>query len=507
MSLPLSLDDATAMSAETVDFICVRMLTLESPFEIAKDRREYFRSMLTGLLVTFVILAIVILYLYLIGVVCAFSRLAAWLLCLVPIVAVLVALWRVANGRNFMDFPSNLRFDHSGLTLLWLDRKRQSHLIPWAAIKKVSVAENYIHFVVNTNYCDASWLDILTETSGMWSKPLPIGAIDGRINLAYIKLSFPLSSLTLDSDASKLMALLASKVDEKAVDPSLIAGPDSSSTPSYTRLWLDDLHTTNRVSIGDLKAGTDLQNGLYEVHEVIGSGGQAKIYRAIDRRTQAFVVLKETVLPMYGGLESRERAFDSVKKEAVLLRRLDHCGIVKLIDNFVEDHRAYLVMENLEGQTLRQMVQRDGPLPVPRVREIASEVIEILNYLHQASPPILHRDLSPDNLMMLPSARVCLIDFSVAQDATVKSTRTVVGKSNYVAPEQFKGNPTTQSDLYSFGATLFYLLTGHDPVAISTSLPSARLGHPCELDGLVSKLTKLDPADRFMSAADILRIF
>jgi tRNA A-37 threonylcarbamoyl transferase component Bud32 len=408
------------------------------------------------------------------------------------------------KGKVFMPFPTNLRTGPAGLSLVWWNPERQSNPIPWSAIECVTIADDMLHLEINTNYTDASWLAIASETAGLWNGCLPFARSERKFNLRSIGLSFPLTSLTLDSDRPKLLAAIESNIGRSSVTQSIEAASVHGAASSYTQLWLDDLHSFNRSRIDELAPGCTLQEGRYEVASLAGSGGQAKIYRALDWYSGLPVVLKEIVLPLHGGLDMRERAFDSVKNEALLLSKLSHPGIVILIDHFVEDHRAYLVLEHIEGRTLRQLVQEDGPLPVAQVRAIAVAVCNVLGYLHQSSPVVLHRDLSPDNLMIDKESKIKLIDFSVAQDASKTSSRTVVGKNNYIAPEQFRGSPTTKSDLYSLGATLYFLLTGSDPVAISSSRPSDRLGVACPLDDIVFKLTELDPALRYAEAGEVL---
>ncbi|MBK7837673.1 MAG: serine/threonine protein kinase [Candidatus Obscuribacter sp.] len=233
-------------------------------------------------------------------------------------------------------------------------------------------------------------------------------------------------------------------------------------------------------------------------------GGQAKIYLAEDVSGDAFkVVIKEYVLPVHGGAEVRERSFASVKKEAEILSSLDHPGIVKILNTFVEDHRAYLVLEYIEGLTLKQLVQEIGVQKPLSVLDIGRQIAEILQYLHCQSPPIVHRDISPDNLMLTSDAKVRLIDFNVARELESGATRTVVGKHNYMAPEQFKGRACPQSDLYSMGCTHYYLLTANDPMALAPAKPSEACGDS-SLDGLILKLTAQSLEARYQSAADCL---
>jgi serine/threonine-protein kinase len=240
-------------------------------------------------------------------------------------------------------------------------------------------------------------------------------------------------------------------------------------TTSYTELWLDDLQSFRRTRLRELEPGEVLQSGQYQIFGHIATGGQAKIYRATDTISGASIVLKEMVLPVQAGAETRNRSFENVRREATVLAGLNHPSIIKLIDHFVEDHRAYLVLEHIEGKSLRKRIQDSGPMSPDLVTHIAIQMCDVLEYLHNQSPPVVHRDISPDNFMLQPSKEIKLLDFNVAHQLESNATQTVVGKHNYIAPEQFKGKPCRQSDLYSLGATLYFLLTGLDPAPITCS--------------------------------------
>src|SRR5581483_12186920 len=107
-----------------------------------------------------------------------------------------------------------------------------------------------------------------------------------------------------------------------------------------------------------------------------------------------------------------------------------------------------------------------GQFTQTRVLELATQMCDILAHLHGQSPPVLHRDFTPENLILDVDGNLRLIDFNVAQQMESTATRTVVGKHSYIPPEQFRGKATTQSDIYAMGASIFYLLTGTEPEPI-----------------------------------------
>jgi len=216
--------------------------------------------------------------------------------------------------------------------------------------------------------------------------------------------------------------------------------------------------------------------------------------------------LKEFLLPVYVDVSARRRALEIFEKEARLLKELSHPNVVKLVDYFVEDHRAYLVLEHIDGKSLRQIVQQEGARAEDEVRSLAAQMCAILEYLHSQSPPVVHRDFTPDNLILRKDGTLKLIDFNVAQQSDDSSAlSSVVGKPNYLSPEQFRGAPVPQSDIYALGACLQFLLTGEDPIAIISSNPSlSRDDVSAELSAIVQKATQPQLVDRFASASEIL---
>ncbi|MBC7996433.1 MAG: serine/threonine protein kinase [Leptolyngbya sp.] len=221
------------------------------------------------------------------------------------------------------------------------------------------------------------------------------------------------------------------------------------------------------------------------------------------------VILKEYVLPVHRGQLTAERTAEKLKAEAEILQKLDHPNIVKLKDAFIEDYRGYLVMDYVRGDSLKQLTDRQGPQDEQQVIVWAIQVLETLSYMHQLSPPVVHRDITPDNLMLQEDGNIKIVDFNVAYQVDSSSTATVVGKHAYIPAEQFRGKPCPQSDIYSLGGTIFYLLTGKEPEPISKSYP-ARVNEnvSAELDKIVSIATNTSLQERYADVqtfADELR--
>ncbi len=281
----------------------------------------------------------------------------------------------------------------------------------------------------------------------------------------------------------------------------LLAAPQDQ---SYTELWLEALSAPpDRERLEPLSDGTKMQGGKFTVVGHLGTGGQGTAYDAVDADGNA-VVLKEFILPVYVDINVRKQALDRMNNEVKLLQNLDHPQIVKLIDFFFEDHRNYLVLEKISGGSLRTMVEKGKRFSQDEVIALSMQMAEILSYLHSLSPPIVHRDFTPDNLMLQEDGLLKLLDFNVAQQKTSSVTCTVVGKQAYLPPEQFRGKPCSQSDIYAMGATMYFLLVGEDPDAITSSHPAKVAEVEEKLDALVAKATALELEKRYQDADSLL---
>ena len=271
----------------------------------------------------------------------------------------------------------------------------------------------------------------------------------------------------------------------------------------YTELWLQSLSSApERNSSQSLAPGQRLKDDQYKVIKRLGVGGQGTAYLCRDELNNCNIVLKETIVPAYADRNLKEQALKSFEKEAKILESLDSDGIVKLKDYFFEDHRGYIGLEHIDGQNLRQLIAEKGALSEETARQLAGQMCQILSYLHKRS--IIHRDFTPDNLMLTSDNKLKLIDFNVAQIQQVGTTGTIAGKHSYLPPEQFRGKASLQSDLYAMGATLQFLVTGKEPEAISQSSPiEAGVKTSEEFDHIVRSCTAIDLNKRFKSVAEI----
>jgi serine/threonine protein kinase len=187
------------------------------------------------------------------------------------------------------------------------------------------------------------------------------------------------------------------------------------------------------------------------------------------------------------------------------MRSLNHPGIVKTRGSFVEDHRAYLVLEYVAGKSLKDIVESNGPLSERDCVSFGLEMCDILHYLHSQSPPVVHRDFTPDNLLLSEDGSLKLIDFMVAKQTEAESsTNAVVGKHHYMPPEQVRGKSTTRSDIYALGCTLHFILTGCKPEPMSTSHPTLQNEKVSGImTTIVERSTTLDEKLRYQNVLDV----
>ena len=429
-------------------------------------------------------------------------------------------LWGAFFIKFKSSFPTNLLCRQSDFKLAWkTDSYQKSPPILWRSVIGASIynyetnKKSFPYLVFDIDLSCYRLIErsfLIYQTKALWFDRYPVHKRASGAGYA-LSLAFPLHSFTLESDKLRLLSYLKERLDASVLNDNLLTMGADKNVPTYTQLWLDDMRSFRRARIGALEPGAHLKDDCFVIDSLRATGGQARIYRGTDTAGNKKVVLKEFVLPTNAGADVRNNSFASIKNEANFLSTLNHPGIVRLLDHFVEDHRAYLVLDFIEGETLRNLVKMQGPQPESLAAAVCVSICDLCIYLHNQTPPVVHRDLAPDNLILTPEGEVKLIDFSVAQHFEADRTKTVCGKHNYMAPEQFKGMPSTQSDLYSLGGTIYYLLTGNDPTPLTClTLPAVLSGSVSDsaskkMSDVISKLTKLDPAERYQSAEDVLR--
>jgi hypothetical protein len=265
---------------------------------------------------------------------------------------------------------------------------------------------------------------------------------------------------------------------------------------SYTQMWEQTLSQRFAPSTFiPREPNAPLQDGRYQILKQLAFGGFSAVYLARCRQ-RGFVVIKECVVPDSHS-EIATKAAEMFSREAQLLRGISHEHIVAVVDHFTEEGRQYLVLEHVEGIDLQQLVYRNGVQPTATVRLWLRQLADALEYLHGQSPPLVHRDLTPDNIVLKPDGTLVIVDFGAAKELASSFTGTIIGKQFYMPPEQIQGKATAASDIYSLGGTLHYLLTGKQPQPLCPSKPSSVLPDIDPLlDEIVVACTNPDPSLR-----------
>ena len=262
----------------------------------------------------------------------------------------------------------------------------------------------------------------------------------------------------------------------------------------------------------------DLIADRYELEEIVGTGGMSTVFCARDVQLDRRIAIKILHERFADDPEYLER----FRREARAVARLSHPNIVTVIDRGVDDGRQYIVFEYVEGENLKELVQRTGRLPVRRALELALAVADGLSFAHEHG--LVHRDVKPQNVLLSREGEVKVTDFGIARSLHVEhgvtQTGTVLGTSEYLAPEQASGKPVSPAtDVYSLGVVLWELLAGDVPfegenfVAVALRHlneppPDLRERRPDvspRLGAAVERALAKDPARRFRSMAALAR--
>jgi hypothetical protein len=256
--------------------------------------------------------------------------------------------------------------------------------------------------------------------------------------------------------------------------------------------------------------------GRYELKDLVGSGGMSSVYCAFDTLLERNVALK--ILHAHYGEDAAY--VERFRREARAVAQLSHPNIVTVIDRGEEDGRQFIVFELIDGENLKEIVERSGPLPVRRVLELGLEVGRALAFAHAQG--LVHRDVKPQNVLVDGDGRAKVTDFGIVRSMDGvgnTETGTVLGTSQYIAPEQARGDHVdVQTDVYSFGVVLFELLAGDVPYAgdnflsvamkhVNEPVPSVlerRPDAPIRLATLIESCMAKLPADRPASMDDVV---
>ncbi|MBI3923913.1 MAG: serine/threonine protein kinase [Armatimonadetes bacterium] len=238
----------------------------------------------------------------------------------------------------------------------------------------------------------------------------------------------------------------------------------------------------------------------YRLEKILGRGGSGTVFLAQDLISDRPVAVKEICLEA-SGPQRKAALLEQFRLESQLLQALENPGLPRIHDSFVDEDFCYLVMDYIEGTNLLRLVRERGPVSERTALEWGRQIAATLAYLHTSSTPVILRDLKPSNLMLTREQKIKLIDFGIAKlydPETGLETRTSARgllTPGFASPEQYSGGTDPSSDLYSLGATLYYLLTGQIPPDSIDLLTGAR-----ELPPLAELRPDVSPATRDMIA-------
>ncbi|WP_193393843.1 protein kinase domain-containing protein [Mycobacterium kyorinense] len=258
-----------------------------------------------------------------------------------------------------------------------------------------------------------------------------------------------------------------------------------------------------------------LLDGRYRVAAKIATGGTSTVYRGVDERLDRPVALK-VMDARYAGDEQFLTRF---RLEARSVARLKDPGLVAVYDQGLDARHPFLVMELIEGGTLRELLAERGPMPPHAVAAVLRPVLGALAVAHRAG--LVHRDVKPENVLISDDGEVKIADFGLVRavaTAGITSASVILGTAAYLSPEQVRdGKATPRSDVYALGIVTYELLTGHTPFNGDSALsvayqrldtdvppPSARIaGVPTQFDDFVGRATARDPARRYADALEM----
>jgi serine/threonine protein kinase len=258
-----------------------------------------------------------------------------------------------------------------------------------------------------------------------------------------------------------------------------------------------------------------VRTGHYRIRERIGAGGMGTVYQAEDTRTGQVVALKV----LHPHLAADSDYLKRFHREVRIARRLSSPNIVRLLDAGSDGSTHFLAMEYVDGQTLAQLLSSQGKLPVGQAVSFAMQIASALDEAHANG--IIHRDISPQNILIDGVGTVKVADFGIARDTSETATigtALLMGRPHYTSPDQWNGRADIRSDIYSLGVVLYQMLTGTVPFSDNTPLGTLRMHQErlppplrelrpevsAELHGIVHKCLAKRPDDRYQVPSEII---
>ena len=251
-----------------------------------------------------------------------------------------------------------------------------------------------------------------------------------------------------------------------------------------------------------------LIEGKYRVLHQIGKGGMSNVYLALNEKVNKQWAIKEVRKNVS---TDHEVIRQNLIKEAKILTKLRHPHLPSIVDVIDREDTFLIVMDYIEGITLKDKLKDEGAQPQEDVIDWAMQICSVLGYLHAQDPPIIYRDTKPANIMIKPDGNVVLIDFGTAREFKENNEEDTMnlGTRGYAAPEQYggKGQTDPRTDIYNLGVTMYQLVTGKNPAKPPYELRPIRQWDPKLSGGLekiIIKCTKNDPQERYQTADELM---
>lgn len=251
----------------------------------------------------------------------------------------------------------------------------------------------------------------------------------------------------------------------------------------------------------------ELIDGRYKILRKLGEGGMSVVYLAVNEKVNKHWAIKEVKKE---GVENFETVHQRLLTEADILKRLHHPNLPDIVDIIENEETFLLVMDYIEGRQLESIVQEYGPQKEETVVNWGKQLCDVLSYLHSQNPPIIYRDMKPANVMVQKDGKVVLIDFGTAREFKESQAEDTLclGTCGYAAPEQYKGQGQSdiRTDIYCLGVTLYYLLTGHNPICKPYEIYPIRYWNTNLSSGLemiILKCTRKNPSKRYQSCEEL----
>lgn len=250
-----------------------------------------------------------------------------------------------------------------------------------------------------------------------------------------------------------------------------------------------------------------LVDGKYKILNIIGKGGMSTVYLAMNERANKQWAIKEI---RKDGVQNYEVVKQGMIMETNLLKQLKHPNLPSIIDVIDNDDIFLIVMDYIEGVPLSRLLE-EGRQPQEKVVDWAIQLCSVLQYLHTRETPIIYRDMKPSNVMLKPDGTVMLIDFGTARTFKRKNVEdtTCLGTVGYAAPEQFGGRGQTdeRTDIYCLGATLYHLVTGHNPSEAPYEMYPITQWDPflsTGLESIILRCTRQSPDERYQNCEELM---